>query len=297
MAISAAAVANRWTQRRRRAQELREAWPFSAEVLGFYGALLDAQEAAWSQARMDVPAPADVISYTRVRVLPAIFEATVRSGPSKLVQSLLERYEVADFESIAKAWLDGNELLPVERYIARAAVSPVLEALGTAAGALGSGPRGGRHCPSCGGRPQLSYFAASSEELLTPQRYLECERCATSWPYTRMTCAACGESRSMQLAVFTEEGVAQAGRGARVVRRQPAAADLGSEAAAPEPGSARFAHMRIDGCRSCSTYVLTVDLGGNGRAVPVVDELAALPLDLYAKEQGLRKITPNLMGF
>jgi formate dehydrogenase maturation protein FdhE len=31
-------------------------------------------------------------------------------------------------------------------------------------------------------------------------------------------------------------------------------------------------------------------------AVPVVDELAALPLDLYARERGFTKIAPNLMG-
>jgi hypothetical protein len=31
--------------------------------------------------------------------------------------------------------------------------------------------------------------------------------------------------------------------------------------------------------------------------VPEVDELAALPLDLYAAGCGLSKITPNLMGF
>jgi len=29
----------------------------------------------------------------------------------------------------------------------------------------------------------------------------------------------------------------------------------------------------------------------------MVDELAALPLDLYARERGYRKIIPNLMGF
>jgi formate dehydrogenase maturation protein FdhE len=32
-------------------------------------------------------------------------------------------------------------------------------------------------------------------------------------------------------------------------------------------------------------------------AVPEVDELAGLPLDLYAADEGLTKITPNLMGF
>ena len=31
-------------------------------------------------------------------------------------------------------------------------------------------------------------------------------------------------------------------------------------------------------------------------AVPIVDELAAVPLDLYAREQGKHKIVPNLMG-
>jgi formate dehydrogenase maturation protein FdhE len=31
--------------------------------------------------------------------------------------------------------------------------------------------------------------------------------------------------------------------------------------------------------------------------VPIVDELAALPLDFAAAERGYRKITPNVMGF
>jgi formate dehydrogenase maturation protein FdhE len=39
-----------------------------------------------------------------------------------------------------------------------------------------------------------------------------------------------------------------------------------------------------------------VDLRRDAAAVPVVDELAALPLDLYAKEHGLQKALPNLMG-
>ena len=54
--------------------------------------------------------------------------------------------------------------------------------------------------------------------------------------------------------------------------------------------------MRVDGCRSCNRYLLTIDLRRDERAVPIVDELAALPLDLYATDQGLTKITPNLLG-
>ena len=38
---------------------------------------------------------------------------------------------------------------------------------------------------------------------------------------------------------------------------------------------------------------MTVD----GRAVPLVDEVAAVALDLWATEHGYKKIEPNLMGF
>ena len=49
--------------------------------------------------------------------------------------------------------------------------------------------------------------------------------------------------------------------------------------------------------RRAPRYLIEVDLARDARAVPEVDELAALPLDLYAADQGLTKVTPNLMGF
>ena len=45
------------------------------------------------------------------------------------------------------------------------------------------------------------------------------------------------------------------------------------------------------------SYLLSIDLAANPRAVAVVDELAAIPLGLYARDRGFTKITPNLMGF
>ena len=79
-----------------------------------------------------------------------------------------------------------------------------------------------------------------------------------------MTCASCGESEGAKLPIYQEQET--------------------------------FPHMRIDGCRTCKRYLLTIDLRRDPRAVPVVDELAALPLDLYATDRGLTKITPNLLG-
>jgi formate dehydrogenase maturation protein FdhE len=58
-----------------------------------------------------------------------------------------------------------------------------------------------------------------------------------------------------------------------------------------------FPHLRIAGCSTCNRYLIEVDLGRDARAVPEVDELTALPLDLYAADEGLAKLTPNLMGF
>jgi len=106
-----------------------------------------------------------------------------------------------------------------------------------------------------------------------------------------MTCAACGETETRHLPIFAEEGTTGAEAGGAVVR------GLGAAPAAAPAHSPRFRHVSIHACRTCSRYLLNVDLCGDARAVPVVDEMAAIPLDLYAREQGMTKIVPNLMGF
>jgi formate dehydrogenase maturation protein FdhE len=207
--------------------------------------------------------------------------------------AVLECFHDANLKEVVRRWLrGGDELSAVERFLARAAAGPVLEAEGRAAGDACEGPRSERHCPTCGGLPQLSYFAPSPDNLVTAHRYLECARCATSWAYPRLTCAACGERESGRLRIFGEVGTAQAESSGNVVKP-------GAVQGRPAAGTvtARFPHLRIDGCGSCSRYLLNVDLERDGRAVPAVDEIAAIPLDLYAKERGLSKVVPNLMGF
>ena len=280
-----------WSKRRKRAAELKERWPFASEVLAFYELLLDVQEAGCREASRDLPQPAEVAAYAAERIVPRVVEVSVAGGPAAMSVSVLERFHAADFEAVVRGWLRGEELSPIERYLARAATAPVLEALGESAAEACAGPRDERHCPTCGGLPQVSYFAPSPEDLVTAHRYLQCSRCATSWAYSRMTCAACGESEAARLPVYSEIGTSQAERSGKIVRQgapelQPAQA----------PG-AHFPHVRVDGCEACSRYLLTIDLERDGRAVPLVDEIAAIPLDLYAKERGMSKIVPNLVGF
>ncbi|HLQ62453.1 MAG TPA: formate dehydrogenase accessory protein FdhE [Candidatus Acidoferrales bacterium] len=274
-----------WAGRRRRAQELRQKRPFAAEVLNLYLALLDVQEPAYEAARADPPPVAGLAEYAARWVLPRVVEATVASGPAKLVETVVARFHAADLEDLMGRWLASGgvaageglgpaaatgglppleEQAPGDRYLARASLQPLLEALGPEVAAMCAGPRDRAHCPHCGGLPQLAYFASSGEQLTTGPRYLVCARCAAQWQYPRMTCAACGEQTTARLPIFEDQQ------------------EL--------PGA------RIDACESCRRYLLTFDLRKDAGQVPLVDELASIPLDLYAKERGLKKVTPNLVG-
>jgi Protein involved in formate dehydrogenase formation len=265
---------NPWPARRQRAQALRAAHPFAAEVLTLYLALVDVQEQAWDAAR-DSP-PTDLCAWTADHVLPAVVEATVASGPAALAEAVDGRAG----EAALAGWLDGAELEPVDRYLARAALGPVLEALGWEAGANG---HGGVRCPRCGGPPQLSYVASTGEALVSGQRSLLCARCGASWACSRSTCPACEGTADGQLTVYAErfEGAVAPGNGNEE----------------EHDGRALFPHMRIAGCTTCRRYLIEIDMERDARAVPEVDELTAIPLDLYAADHGLTKLTANLMGF
>jgi formate dehydrogenase maturation protein FdhE len=164
--------------------------------------------------------------------------------------------------------------------------------LGAEAAASCIGVRDQRHCPSCGGPPQLSYFARADEDLAAGGRFLLCARCLSSWGYARMTCPGCGEDSSSRLPIFSEEGTASGERGSMVRGLQ---GQLGEHDGAGQ--KAVFAHVRIEACDTCRRYLLNIDLAADPAAVPEVDEMTALPLDLYARERGYSKIIPNLMGF
>jgi FdhE protein len=269
-------AASPWTARRLRAEELRARHPFAAEVLTLYLALLPVQEDSWRSARESAPPPAELPRWAAASVLPAIVEATVAAGPATLREAVRRR----PGESALAGWLAGADLDPVDRYLARASLAPALEALGGAYCARDH-VEDGSLCPQCGGRPQLSSVAASGEALVSGRRSLLCSRCGSSWEYTRSACPACGEGDEKRLLVYTEHWAGPV--------------SVNGNGGGAEP--AVFPHLRIAGCETCRRYLIQVDMARDGRAVPEVDELAAIPLDLYAADQGLTKVTPNLMGF
>jgi hypothetical protein len=272
--LQAAVATNPWPLRRERAAELAERYPHAEQMLRLYQALTGVQEAGYlAYFRPPLAGKGQgrgLASFAAEHVLPGIIDVTVELAPRALRDGVITLFASENMEDLIQRWLDQKSLHPFETYLARASASPLLEVIPPHADPP---PNGGRelamkgsstHCPNCGGLPQLSYFAVSGEALVSGPRYLVCSRCAANWIFSRMTCAACGEATGTKLPIFQEQE--------------------------------RFPHVRVDGCQTCQKYLLTFDLRRDTRAVPVVDEIAALPLDLYARDQGMTKIAPNLMG-
>jgi len=194
MQILQAAVAqsaNPWPLRRERAVELASRYPHATEMLRLYQALVPVQEAVYLEFRSTAGRFEDIPDFAVERVLPAIVDATVSSGPTRLRDGAITVFCSADLKGLVRRWLDQQPLTPFETYLARASASPLLEALSPSPLFVGEGRGGGSNrCPSCCGLPQLSYFAVSGEALVSGPRYLLCSRCASSWIFSRMTCAS-----------------------------------------------------------------------------------------------------------
>ncbi len=115
-------------------------------------------------------------------------------------------------------------------------------------------------CPFCFEKPMAAVLRPEGEG---GRRTLLCGRCFTEWEFRRLLCPGCGEEDRDKLPVYT---------------------------------AAEFPHIRVDACDTCRHYLKAVDLTRDGRAVPEVDDLASLPLDLWAMEHEYRRLAPGLLG-
>jgi FdhE protein len=113
-------------------------------------------------------------------------------------------------------------------------------------------------CPFCGERPVAAVLRPEGEG---GKRYLLCSLCLTEWEFRRMLCPNCGEENHEKLPVYTTKDLP---------------------------------HVRVEACDSCRHYIKAIDLTVDGHAVPEVDEIAAIALDLWAAEQGYTKLAANL---
>ena len=257
-----------WNKQIARADYLAAESSGSKELLTFYAQLLRAQQDIYDSFRSrknwlpsgDLEIDMSAIEPSMVGLLKTV---TVH-GPASLAseaQVLLRDESSTMALDLLDHWRNPSDT----QFFAKSILQPYARWLAeTNTTPVGREVASGeRTCPFCGGRPQLSFLQSKESGAESGNRDLLCSACLSSWEFRRVVCANCGEERPAKLGYFQ---------------------------------SPEFDHVRIEACDSCQHYIKGIDLTRFGHAVPLVDEVYAAPLDLWAREHGFTKIELNLVG-
>jgi FdhE protein len=260
-----------WSKRLDRAAELADRNPWAREVLAFYSRILQFQRDLCEGSHF-VASPAtthhDGLRSSlnldgAVRGFSDLVAVVRKSGPPRLAEEAgrLQGSSATQIRGMLEQWLaatDGPD--DGSGFFARVLLQPQAEQLARTGGFMHEQVAGNK-CPHCQSDPQLAVIRPEGDG---GKRFLLCSLCQSEWDYHRILCPACGEEHNEKLPRYSAEGISA---------------------------------VRVEACDVCKSYLKSVDMTVDGLAVPVVDEVATAPLDLWAAEQGYHKIQLNLMGF
>jgi FdhE protein len=240
----------RWAARIARAQTLSARHAASADILRFY-----AQLAAYQQTLAATWAGARWDPPLVLPALPATLEWLGRCGPPGLARVISAQPDApSDWAVTLDRYLAEDEFEAGDApraFVIETLLQPLAEQCASAAShQIGHHNR----CPFCQQRPATGVLRDAGQGT---RRALVCGLCFTEWAFERIVCPSCGERRFDALPVYTAEQVA---------------------------------NIRIDGCDSCGVYLKTLDASKDGTAMPEVDDLATLTLDLWAREHGYQRL-------
>jgi formate dehydrogenase accessory protein FdhE len=273
-------VTTEYDQRLQRADALAKTQPFAAEILNFYSAIARFQKSLYSHIAADRAVQAAAASDSPLRgklditvVLPhfrAFLNVAETNAPAPLATAARELSQLPPESWITQlttywttaglpAGLPDEHAEAFEQFFPRAFLQPYAEFLGqqfTKPTLLVTATV----CPLCSGQP---YMGVLRQEGDSGKRFLVCSFCSQEWEFRRVLCPTCGENAEPKLPVYVPE---------------------------------QFPYLRVEACDTCKSFLRTVDLTKNGHAIPIVDDLAALPLSLWAHEHAYSRPRPNLLG-
>jgi formate dehydrogenase accessory protein FdhE len=263
----------------RRAEYLASKYSFAAEVLRFYARVAEFQKKLSAETKKDIAREFTGRGPVSVRTaFPAINTPNVlpelknflslveEAAPPALAAAAREISELdaSSQRSLLQAYWElggvNDQLIgPFAQFVPRAFAQPFSElvAARTSVPPAVSTPHS---CPLCGGQPLLGVLRPEGDGA---KRRMMCSFCLQEWDFRRIYCPACGEADEKKLPVYVAE---------------------------------LFPHIRVEACETCKVCVRTIDLTKDGNAVPVVDDLAAIPLTFWSQEHGYTRLHPNLLG-
>ena len=265
-----------YNARIQRAEYLKTVYPFAAEILNFYRRICTAQLRLTKELQRVLPREASLFSRQTLReqinvdaVLPFVtptLEEFLAVSPGPLAE-FIKHFLSGSRERRAAALqkyvtYGGTDEAPEDlrdELLGRALIGPYAELL-AAQQAAPAGLTAGNLCPKCEGRPVAGVLRIEGDG---GKRSLLCAFCGNEWEFRRIYCAYCSESREASLPVFVAE---------------------------------KFPQIRVEACDTCRHCLRTVDLTRDGNAIPLVDDLVAIPLALWAEESGYQRIHGNLLG-
>jgi formate dehydrogenase accessory protein FdhE len=263
-----------WQRRVERAEELAQRHSFAAEILRFYVPIAAFQRGLYRRLEGTSASRADSASRGPWNGSPPELPELLASFPhfltmieehapvqlAEFAHGLREGPENTRTELLNEYW-NGADALPTSglaEFSARAFLQPYAEFVRMRSELQWDGYTRSR-CPFCSRKAGLGVLRQQGDG---GRRSLICSFCLAEWQFRRILCPNCGEENHAKLPVYT---------------------------------ATQLEHVRVECCETCKSYLKTVDLTKNGLAEPVIDEIAAVPLDLWAQEHGYSKLQANLM--
>ena len=274
--MAAKNVASDYDGRIRRAERLATLHPFTQEVLTFYKQVAQFQKSLYARTLsggrspdVDKNLPALGQELRVEGLLPRFQEflqLVAKNAPVTLAESarqLSTQTSEARTGILRDYWAtsgrDDRPNAAFDQFLPRAFLQPYAEHLAAdrpADEAAGFPSL----CPLCAARPLIGVLRPEGDG---GKRFLLCSFCLKEWEFRRIFCSTCAEETESKLPVYVAD---------------------------------QFPYIRVEACETCKFYLRTIDLTKDGNAVPVVDDLAAIPLSLWAEERGYSRAQPNLLG-